>query len=127
MRVGAPPDMLPLDHSDPAHTGDIVEHPAAPATTDSNDVAARAAHHLRWRGDGHRQQSVVTLDLLDVDSIETDQQIATRTQASGAGDAGSRARVSAPRSNMRHVEVLVVDQLISAFDPRGPWPLHTTS
>lgn len=52
----------------------------------------------------------------DIDAIKAEQQVAAGTRIGGA-------RVSAPRSRVKHVEVLGVDQPVSASDPRGPRPL----
>ena len=57
--------------------------------------------------------------MLDMDAVETDQQIAAGTRISG------RARVSAPRSRVKHVEVLVMDQqlallILGDLDPYPP-------
>src|SRR5690606_18149397 len=55
----------------------------------------------RRRRDGHDQQIIEAVDMLDVDAIETEQQVAAGTRAEGG------TRVSAPRSRVKHVEVLV--------------------
>lgn len=57
------------------------------------------------------------MNLLDMDTIDAEQQV-----AAGAGAEGE-ARVSAPRSRVKHVEVLGRNQGVSASDPRGPRPL----
>ncbi|WP_206694429.1 hypothetical protein, partial [Microbacterium lacticum] len=54
----------------------------------------------RGARDRHHQQPVQTLDRLDMDAVETEQQVTAGTRASG------RARISAPRTIVRHVEVL---------------------
>ncbi|MFC5122316.1 hypothetical protein ACFPRL_02285 [Pseudoclavibacter helvolus] len=52
-----------------------------------------------------------------MDPVEAEQQVTARARA------GSGARRSAPRSRVKHVEVLGIDQTVSATDPRGPRPL----
>ena len=52
-----------------------------------------------------------------MDAVKAKQQIATRARTSG------RARISAPRSRVKHVEVLGRNQGVSASDPPGPRPL----
>ena len=68
---------------------------------------------------GDDQQPVAAVNVLDMDAVETDQQIAAVTRISG------RARVSAPRSRVKHVEVLVkIRQLalliLGDLDPYPP-------
>ncbi|GAA2145734.1 hypothetical protein GCM10009825_38720 [Arthrobacter humicola] len=55
--------------------------------------------------------------MLDMNTIETNKQVTTGTRG------GGRARVSAPRSKVKHVEVLGRNQGVSTTDPRGPRPL----
>ncbi|MFC5127042.1 hypothetical protein ACFPRL_28035 [Pseudoclavibacter helvolus] len=55
--------------------------------------------------------------MLDMDALEAEQEVTAGTRVSG------RARVSAHRSRVKHVEVLVMDQVVSASDPPGPRPL----
>ncbi|WP_346029259.1 hypothetical protein, partial [Dermacoccus barathri] len=57
-----------------------------------------------------------------MDAVETDQQIAAGTRISG------RARVSAPRSRVKHVEVLVMDQQLALLilGDLDPYPASLT-
>jgi hypothetical protein len=82
-----------------------------------DDPAPRAAGRRRSRRDRHDQQVVTSIDVLDMNTIETEEKVAAGARVSG------RARVSAPRSRVKHVEVLVRDQGVSASDLRGPRPL----
>lgn len=65
----------------------------------------------------HHRQPVATVDVLDMDPVKAEQEVAAGTRISG------RARISAPRTMVRHVEVLGIDQRVSASEPRGPRPL----
>src|SRR5690606_10628713 len=101
VRIIAPPDALPPHDPHPCHTGHIMQHPSAPPTTSRDDPARRTPSRCRRRRDGHDQQIIEAVDMLDVDAIETEQQVAAGTRAEGG------TRVSAPRSRVKHVEVLV--------------------
>nr|BFF06949.1 hypothetical protein GCM10023233_19180 [Brevibacterium otitidis] len=94
-----------------------MQHPSAAPATGRDDPARRAPGRRRRARDSHDQQPVAAVDVLNMNAIETKQQVATRARAGGGG------RISAPRSRVKHVEVLVVDQVVSASDPRGPRPL----
>src|SRR5690606_7708089 len=97
--------------------GHVMKHPAATPATDSYDPARRTPRRDRGTRDRHDQQPVAAVDVLDMNAVEAKQEVAAGTRISG------RARVSAPRSRVKHVEVLVIDQGVSASDPRGPRPL----
>ncbi len=94
------PHPLPPDQSHPRRAGHVVKNAAAATPTDSEHPARRATGRRRGARDRHHQQPVQTLDRLDMDAVETEQQIAAGARASG------RARISAPRTMVRHVEVL---------------------
>ncbi len=96
----APPDPLPPHDPHPRHAGHIMKHPSATSAAGRDDPARRAAGRCRRARDGHDQQPVTAVNVLDMDPIEAEQQVAAGTRA------GGRARVSAPRTIVRHVEVL---------------------
>ncbi|MDX2378010.1 hypothetical protein M4I32_14530 [Microbacterium sp. LRZ72] len=77
-----------------------MEQPPAATVTDREDTAARAPHRLRRRRDRHNHDALASLDILDLHPLEAEQQVAAGTAASGG------ARISAPRTIVRHVEVL---------------------
>lgn len=115
--VAASPDPLPPDDPHSRRPRNVMQHPAPAPATDHHDPARGTSRRRRRARDRHNQHPVATLNMLDMDTIDTEQQIAAGTRAEG------RARVSAPRSRVKHVEVLVIDQRVSASDPRGPRPL----
>lgn len=98
--IVAPPDALPPDHSHPGDTGHVVQDATAPAAADSEHTAPRTPRRRRRSRDRHHHHVVVAFDPLDMDPVQAKQQVAAGTRA------GSRARVSAPRTMVRHVEVL---------------------
>ncbi|MFC5122093.1 hypothetical protein ACFPRL_01090 [Pseudoclavibacter helvolus] len=108
---------MPPHDPHPPNTGDIVQDPTPPATTDRDDPARGTTRRHRRARDRDRQNPVVPLDSLNMDPVEAEQQVTARARA------GSGARRSAPRSRVKHVEVLGIDQTVSATDPRGPRPL----
>jgi hypothetical protein len=73
-----------------------------PATTATHrhDAACRASRRRHRGRDRHNEHVDTAIDMLDVDAIQTEQQIAAGARAGGG------ARVSAPRSRVKHVEVL---------------------
>src|SRR5690606_7620439 len=115
--VIAPPDPLPPHDPHPRRAGHVMKQPASTATAGRDDPARRAPGRRGGTGDGDDQQPIPTVNMFDMDAAEAEQQVATRTRAEG------RARISAPRSRVGHVEVLVMDQGVSASDPPGPRPL----
>lgn len=91
--------------------------------TPGRDNPARRAPRLRSRArHGDDQQPLSTVDLLDMDAIEAEQHIATETRTS------RRARISAPRSRVKHVEVLGLIRLLALLILQGldPYPPHLT-
>jgi hypothetical protein len=56
-----------------------MQHPSAPPTTGRNDPARRTPGRCCRRRDGHDQQIIETVDMLDMDAVETEQQIAAGT------------------------------------------------
>ena len=60
--------------------------------------------------------------MLDMHAVEAEQKIAARTRA------GGRARVSAPRTMVRHVEVLVMEQQLALLilGDLDPYPRDLT-
>ena len=100
--------------------GHIVQYPASPTTTGSNDPAIRATHQLPRRRNRHRDQIRAALDRFDVHGLHPEDGIATRTKIKSGGC------INAPRS-VRHVEVLENRSgSLVAPDPPGPRPLPTT-
>ena len=86
--------------------GHIVQYPASPTTTGSNDPAIRATHQLPRRRNRHRDQIRAALDRFDVHGLHPEDGIATRTKIKSGGC------INAPRS-VRHVEVLVMEQRLA--------------
>jgi len=115
--VVASPDPLPPHDPHPRRRGHVMQHPPAAPSTCRDDTARWAPGRRGGARDRHDQQPVATVDVLDMDIGKTQQNVAAGTRISG------RARGSAPRSRVKHVEVLGVDQGVSASDPRGPRPL----
>jgi len=99
--VTASEDALPPHDPHSRHTGHVLQHPASSSTADSDNPTRRAPGRRRRARDRHHQQPVAAIDGLDMNTVEPEQQVAAGTQA------GGRARVSAPRSRVKHVEVLV--------------------
>ena len=99
--------------------GHIVQYPASPTTTGSNDPAIRATHQLPRRRNRHRDQIRAALDRFDVHGLHPEDGIATRTKIKSGGC------INAPRS-VRHVEVLEIDQaawsllILGDLDPYPP-------
>jgi hypothetical protein len=77
-----------------------VKDPTPPTATNRENPAPRAPGRARWSRDGHDEQPLAALDLLGTDAVEAEQHVTAGTRA------GSRARISAPRTIVRHVEVL---------------------
>ncbi len=120
--VVATPDALPPHDPHPRDAGNVMQHATAAPSAGRDDPARRAPDRRRRARDGHHQQIVAAVDMLDMHAVEAEQQVTAGTRASG------RARVSAPRSRVKHVEVLGVDQAVSASDPRDldPYPRELT-
>src|SRR5690606_21606139 len=102
-----------------------MQHPASTPATGRDHPARLTPHRRRRRRHRHDQQRITPVDVLDMDTVEPEQHVAAGTRIS------SRAHVSAPRSRVKHVEVLGQNQRVSTTDPRGPRPLpadhHTAS
>lgn len=116
----ASPDPLPPHDRHPRHAGHVMKHPSVASAAGRDDPTRGAIGRRWWRRDRHHQQPVATVDALDMDIGKAQQNVVAGTRIS------RRARISAPRSRVKHVEVLVVDQVVSASDPRGPRPLPAT-
>jgi hypothetical protein len=103
-----------------------MKHPSTASAAGRDDPTRGAAGRRRWRRDRHHQQPVATVDALDMDIGKTQQNVAAGTRISG------RARGSAPRSRVKHVEVLVkIRQLalliLGDLDPYPPNPTRQAS
>ena len=95
-----------------------MQHPPSASAAGRDDPARRAPRRRRGARDRHHQHSITAaINVLDMNAVQAKQHIAPGTRVSG------RACGSTPRSRVKHVEVLVVDQRVSASDPRGPRPL----
>lgn len=103
--VDTPPHLLPPHDSNPSRTGHVMQDPAASAATDRDDATRGAAGRAGRRRHRHGYDALGPLDMLHHHPLEAEQHVATGTRN------GSRARVSAPRTKVRHVEVLGSDQV----------------
>ena len=112
-----PPDALPPEDPNPRRSRHVVQHPRPASTTNRDHATVRAAGRPRRRRDRHDHHPPETLNMLNPHPLKAEQHVAAGTRNSG------RARGSAPRTMVRHVEVLESDQRVCASDPRGPRPL----
>lgn len=103
----ASPDPLPPHGPHLARVWHVMEHPSAAATTDRDNPVYRAPGRRSRARDHHEQQLRATLDVLDMDAFEAEQQTAAGTRIS------SRARGSTPRSRVKHAEALGVEQQLA--------------
>lgn len=94
----APPDSLPPHDPNPNHARDVVKDVTTTAHCDYSAHGTPSRPRRRRNGDSHH--SLVTVDGLDMDPVEAEQQVAAGTRT------GGRAGISAPLTMVRHVEVL---------------------
>src|SRR5665647_1693875 len=83
-----PPDR---HRDDPRH---VVQRANSPATAHGDDPARRAAHQLPARGDRHGHAGRPALDVLDLDTVQAEQEVAADTVV-------SRGRWTPSRSSRR--------------------------
>ena len=91
----------PPHHPHLRHPGHITEQPSAPTVRGHEHTATKAPRRVGTGRDRHVEDVVATIDVLDVDSVKAQQQVAAGTRTVG------RACVSVSRSRVKHVEVLV--------------------
>lgn len=84
-----------------------MKHPSARPAADRGDPARRAPSRHRRCRDGDDLQIVATIEVLNMGAVPAEQEVA------GGIRAGGTARVSAPRTVVRHVEVLVMEQQLT--------------
>ena len=117
--VTAQPHPLPPHDPHPRSSGHVMQHPPGSSPTDRDEPARRATGRRRRPRHCDDEQHGATVNMLNMDRIEAEEQVAAGTRA------GGRARISAPRTMVRHVEVLVMEQqlallILGDLDPYPP-------
>jgi hypothetical protein len=113
----ASPHTLPPPQVDPGVAGDVAQHTDATPAPCRDHTAVRTPRRAAARRHRDRHHRLCAVDVLGMDAVESEQQVASSTRIGGVRSVRARGSI------VRHVEVLGVDQRVSASDPRGPRPL----
>ena len=115
------PHALPPPDAHSRRAGHIMKYSSSTPSSSRDDTARRAPGRRRGARDRHHQHVITAVDMLDMHTIDAEQQIT-------AGTRTGRAHVRAHGSRVKHVEVLVKISELALLILRDldPYPSNLT-